>query len=219
MRLNLSQLQHIVKYMKYVNWDLKRISALLKAPKTEVTTQELFSALSDQFLKKNSLGMNSDELVKLARLWNNKALNKDIVTLLSPKAKEENPDLAEDAPPAVGASTGPGTSFTSTANVARYPVPIGPRKRRKKIKESGTAAHSFIDLSYINADQLIQEMARCETLQDLGDALHGLIGSDLQNAYGYIRKYDNKYDIADGTDVSLLKEQVEAVKAILAKLK
>jgi hypothetical protein len=84
------------------------------------------------------LGLSTDELVSMALKLAIKDISRLVYNKVSPALREKHPELAEAGAPAVGASTGPGTSFTSTANVATYPVPLGmpaPGAKKKKKKK------------------------------------------------------------------------------------
>jgi hypothetical protein len=77
---------------------------------------------------------------------------------------------------------------------------------------------SKIDLSYINADQLTQVLANCNDLEDLREVLLTWIQSDYSNAQGYIRKYDNKHDKLEGTDIDPLKTQLDRLDKLFKLL-
>lgn len=68
-----------------------------------------------------------------------------------------------------------------------------------------------IDLNYINAKWLTLCLSRKltpETVNELVDIIDDLVSDDYSRAQGYIRKYDNKYDLAQGTNVGPLKEEL-----------
>jgi hypothetical protein len=84
-----------------------------------------------------AFGLTGEQLVIIADVLGSSPLSKEVYRRLSPAKQEERPDLNEaGAAPA----TGPSGSFTSTANTAPYPIPLGyvrrSRERKKKKKKS-----------------------------------------------------------------------------------
>jgi hypothetical protein len=80
------------------------------------------------------------------------------------------------------------------------------------------AGMNDIDLQYIGAKTLTQNLACCETLEDLKKELEWQLHSDFEKINGYIEKYDNKFDKAEGTNVEPLKEQLAKIQELLNKL-
>ena len=94
-----------------------------------VTHPEFIEALAKAFEKPGeTLGLSGDEMIELMKRLNKPpTVRRAVFKQLSPRDQEANPELDEVA----------GTSFTSTANVAAYPIPIGmvrrePDKKKKK---------------------------------------------------------------------------------------
>jgi len=84
------------------------------------THGEVITALEDLLEQPGEmLGLTGEELCQMARVLGIKRINRLVFRKVSPNDQEKYPELGEDAAPA------PGTSFTSTANVAKYPSPLG----------------------------------------------------------------------------------------------
>lgn len=83
--------------------------------------RDLVQVMVAQFSANRSLGLSEDEKLKIFALFRgNPVVREALSGHFSQKTKESNPKLFEDV----------GTSFTSTANVAQYPVPIGTLYRK-----------------------------------------------------------------------------------------
>lgn len=104
---------------------LKPLISLFKASKSKEDFQKRFvqfleltqkkvssvtDALVQAFSNKDRIDLSDEDLIRFARWYNQKAVKREIYSLLSPKDQEANADLKET---------------TTTANVASYPVPIG----------------------------------------------------------------------------------------------
>lgn len=102
-----------------------------------VTHQQFMSDLYDALeTVGDDLGLSEIELIELANRLGLKRIKRLVARKISPKKREEFfPEFANESAPASPAA---GTSFTSSANVAPYMVPIGAKahwkSRRKKRK-------------------------------------------------------------------------------------
>ena len=71
---------------------------------------------------------------------------------------------------------------------------------------------SYIDFDYISASSLTRRLASHLTQRELSDLVLDLINDaivpDLSRAQGYVIKYDNPIDLAEGTDVRPLISEI-----------
>lgn len=88
------------------------------------------------------LGLNYDELIRLALVFNSRHLKRLVYDRkIPPSVQEKHPELLEDEDldeAGGGAAPAAGTSFTSTQNTAPYAVPLGTLRRdwwKKKKRE------------------------------------------------------------------------------------
>lgn len=77
----------------------------------------------------NALELTEDELIEIALRLGNETITGIVAGQIS-EAKRK-----QFFPEAIGASTGPGTAFTSTANTAPYAKPIGMVRRKRWRKD------------------------------------------------------------------------------------
>lgn len=77
-----------------------------------------------------------------------------------------------------------------------------------------------IDLDYISASSLMQILcSEYLTIENVVNFLEIKITDDISLAEAYIKKYDNKWDRAEGVDVTPLKESLKQLQINLEKLK
>jgi len=111
-----------------------------------VSHPEALTAIQDLLDQRGEdLGLNYDELIRLALFFNNRHLKQLIYSRkLPPTVQDQHPELMsnEEIEEAGAPAAAQGTAFTSTQNTAPYPIPLGTlrrdwwksRKKRKKKK-------------------------------------------------------------------------------------
>lgn len=81
-----------------------------------VSHKDLVKAMAKDFAAKKSMGLSEEEKLKIFAIFRGNPTVRDALEgHFSQATKEANKKLFEEV----------GTSFTSTANVAAYPVPVG----------------------------------------------------------------------------------------------